>query len=46
MTDRLMLDTRIVEATPGAHPSSWKTIVPEGKEVIANYSIVGGKLFV
>jgi prolyl oligopeptidase len=46
MTDYQAPNTRIVEATPGAEVSAWKTIVPEGKEVIASYSIVGGKLFV
>ena len=46
MTDYQAPNTRIVEATPGADPSAWKAIVPEGKEVIAGYSIVGGKLFV
>ncbi len=46
MTDYQAPNTRIVEATPGADPSAWKTIVPEGKEVIDSYSIVGGKLFV
>ncbi len=46
MTDYEAPNTRIVEATPGGEASSWKTIVPEGKEVIDSYSIVGGKLFV
>jgi prolyl oligopeptidase len=46
MTDYQAPNTRIVEATPGADPSAWKTIVPEGKDVISSYSIVGGKLFV
>ncbi|MFP5228227.1 MAG: prolyl oligopeptidase family serine peptidase [Acidobacteriota bacterium] len=46
MTDYEAPNTRIVEATPGGDPSGWKTIVPEGKEVIDSCSIVGGKLFV
>ncbi|HEY1498915.1 MAG TPA: prolyl oligopeptidase family serine peptidase [Acidobacteriaceae bacterium] len=46
MTDYEAPNTRIVEATPGADAASWKTIVPEGKEVIDSYNIVGGKLFV
>jgi prolyl oligopeptidase len=46
MTDYEAPNTRIVEATPGAEPSSWKTIVPEGKDVIDGYSIVGDQLFV
>ena len=27
-------------------PEAWKTIVPEGKEVIDDLSIVGGKIYV
>ncbi len=46
MTDFEAPNTRIAEAFPGQEASAWKTIVPEGKEVIAGYSIVGGKLFV
>jgi len=46
MTDYEAPNTRIVEATPGSDASSWKTIVPEGKDVIDGCSIVGGKLFV
>ncbi|HUB53365.1 MAG TPA: prolyl oligopeptidase family serine peptidase [Terracidiphilus sp.] len=37
---------RILKADPGVMPEAWKTIVPEGKEVIANWSIVGGKIYV
>lgn len=52
--DRFYLDTdydapngRIVETMPGnGGPSTWKTVVPEGKNVINSDSIVGGKLFV
>lgn len=51
--DRFFLKTdyeapngRIVEAVPGSQPSSWKTVIPEGKDVIDSNSIVGGKLFV
>ena len=46
MTDYEAPNTRIAEATPGSEASSWKTIVPEGKDVIDGYSIVGNKLFV
>ncbi len=46
MTDYEAPNTRIVEAKPGADSASWKIIVPEGKDVIDGYSIVGGKLFV
>jgi prolyl oligopeptidase len=27
-------------------PEHWKTVIPEGKDVISSFSIVGGKLFV
>ena len=37
---------RILKADPGIMPEAWTTIVPEGKEVIDAWSIVGGKLFV
>ncbi len=46
MTDYEAPNTRIVEAFPGGDASGWKTIVPEGKEVIDGCSIVGNKLFV
>ncbi len=51
--DRFLLETnyqaankRIVEAAPGGKPEEWKTVIPEGKDVIDGSSIVGGKLFV
>jgi prolyl oligopeptidase len=37
---------RILKADPGIMPEAWKTIVPEGKEVIEGFSIVGGKIYV
>jgi prolyl oligopeptidase len=37
---------RILKAIPGASPDAWKTIVPEGPDVLDNWSIVGGKLYV
>lgn len=46
-TDYEAPNGRIVEAVPnGGGPEAWKTIVPEGKDVINNDNIVGGKLFV
>jgi prolyl oligopeptidase len=45
-TDYNAANSRIVEAAPGGQPSEWKTVIPEGKDVIDSYSIVGGKLFV
>jgi prolyl oligopeptidase len=50
--DRFFLQTdyqapngRIVEAAPGQKPEEWKTVVPEGKDVINVSSIVGNQLF-
>jgi prolyl oligopeptidase len=45
-TDYQAANKRIVEATPGGKPEEWKTVIPEGKDVIDGSSIVGGKLFV
>ncbi len=36
----------ILKADPGIMPDVWKTIVPEGKDVIDGWSIVGGKIYV
>jgi prolyl oligopeptidase len=45
-TDYQAANKRIVEAAPGGKPEDWKTVIPEGKDVIDGSSIVGGKLFV
>ena len=37
---------RILKADPGVLPDAWQTIVPEGPDVIDDWSIVGGKLYV
>jgi prolyl oligopeptidase len=37
---------RILKADPGIMPDVWKAIVPEGHDAIADWSIVGGKLYV
>jgi len=37
---------RILQADPGIMPEAWKTIIPEGKDVIEGFNIVGGKLYV
>jgi prolyl oligopeptidase len=37
---------RILKADPGVMPEAWQTIVPEGKNVIDSWNIVGGKIFV
>ncbi len=37
---------RILKAAIGQKPEQWQTIIPEGKDVIDDVSIVGGKLFV
>jgi prolyl oligopeptidase len=36
----------ILRADPGILPDVWKTIVPEGPDVIDDWSIVGGKIYV
>ena len=36
----------ILKADPGIMPDVWKTIVPEGPDVIDEWSIVGGKIYV
>jgi prolyl oligopeptidase len=45
-TDYHAPNGRIVLAAPGSTPEQWKSIVPEGKDVIESFNIVGGKLFV
>jgi prolyl oligopeptidase len=45
-TDYQAANKRIVEAAPGGKPEDWKTVIPEGKDVIDGSCIVGGKLFV
>jgi prolyl oligopeptidase len=37
---------RIMKADPGVMPEAWQTIVPEGKSVIDDWSIVGNKIYV
>jgi prolyl oligopeptidase len=37
---------RILKADPGIMPDVWKTIVPEGPDVISEWSIVGEKIYV
>jgi prolyl oligopeptidase len=37
---------RIMKADPGVMPEAWQTIVPESKNVISGWSIVGGKIYV
>jgi prolyl oligopeptidase len=37
---------RILRADPGILPDVWKTIVPEGTDVIEDFSIVGEKIYV
>ena len=36
----------ILKADPGIMPDAWQTIVPEGPNVIDEWSIVGGKIYV
>jgi prolyl oligopeptidase len=50
-TDYKAPNGRIVEVTPQTgsspqDPSAWKTLVPEDQDVVDNFSIAGGKMFV
>lgn len=46
LTDYQAPNSQIVEAFPGKDSSAWKTIVPQARDVIDSFSIVGGKMFV
>jgi prolyl oligopeptidase len=46
MTDYQAANGRITEVTPGEPAAQWKTLVAAGNDVIDDFSIVGGKLFV
>jgi len=45
-TDYSSPNGRILKAIPGVAPEAWETVVPESKDVIDGFNIVGGKLFV
>jgi prolyl oligopeptidase len=45
-TDYQSPNGRILKADPGIMPDVWQTIVPEGRDVIDGWSIVGGKIYV
>jgi len=45
-TDYSSPNGRILRADPGIMPEAWNTIVPEGKDVIESFNIVGGKIYV
>jgi prolyl oligopeptidase len=45
-TDYNAPNGKITAADPGVLPDAWKTLVPEGHDVIEDWSIVGGKLYV
>jgi prolyl oligopeptidase len=45
-TDYKASKGKILKADPGVMPDVWKTIVPEGQDVIEAWSIVGGKIYV
>lgn len=36
---------RILKADPGVLPDVWQTVVPEGADVMEDFSIVGGKIY-
>jgi prolyl oligopeptidase len=45
-TDYNSPNGRILRADPGIMPEAWKSIVPEDKDVIETFSIVGSKIYV
>ncbi len=45
-TDYKAPNRQIFIAYPGVMPEAWKPIVPEGPDVIEDWSLVGGKLYV
>jgi prolyl oligopeptidase len=45
-TDYKAPNSRILKADPGIMPDVWTSIVPEGAEVIDDFSIVGDKVYV
>ena len=45
-TDLNAPNHRIVEAKLGTKPEDWKTIIPEGKDVLERESVVGGKFYI
>jgi prolyl oligopeptidase len=45
-TDYQAPNGRILKADPGILPDVWTPVVPEGPDVIEDFSIVGGKLYV
>ncbi len=44
-TDLNASNHRILKAVLGQSPDQWPTVIPEGKDVLEQASIVGGKLF-
>ena len=45
-TDYKSPNGRVLRADPGILPDVWKTIVPEESNVIEDFSIVGGKIYI
>jgi prolyl oligopeptidase len=46
MTDYQAPSGRIAEVKPGEEPAQWKTLVESGQNVIDDFGIVGGRIFV
>jgi prolyl oligopeptidase len=46
LTDYQAPNSRIVEAFPSQGTSAWKSIIPQGTNVIDSFSIAGGRMFV
>ncbi len=45
-TDYKASNGKVVELKPGDAPTAWKTVVPEGKDVLEGFTIAGGRIFV
>lgn len=45
-TDYKAPNGRILRCAMGTSPDTWQTVIPEGKDVLEDSDIVGGKLFV
>lgn len=45
-TDYKSPNGRILKADPGIMPDVWKTVVPEGPDVIEDFAIVGEKIYI
>ncbi len=45
-TDYNAPNGRVLHCAPGKSPDQWTTVIPEGKDVLEQVNLVGGKMFV